>query len=120
MTQVESLQADFKAVFLDDDLVAEDIVYTPKGGTALNIRGVVHRNPLRQNPERGHPSESGSQSMHDIEIQISRSTVDGVAAVQAHGDTVSVALNYGETPEAFRVAAIINQDPATWRLGLVK
>lgn len=112
----DQLEQDAIHGFLDTDVFAESVTYTPKNGVAVTRNAVV----MRGVPE---PLESNSQTQPfgktpNLIVWIANDATNGVATVDTGGDTITVAKKKGGTAEAFSVAVILEQDAGMWKLRL--
>lgn len=106
------LIADAEAIL---DEWGEDVVYTPRGGTARTIVAVVERS----RPD-AIPGASAGMSPSLVIRAMNRATAkadDGyggvlASAVDKGGDTVALAVVQGGTAQTRRIAAVVSQDEA--------
>lgn len=116
MTTKERLQSDFDRM-AQNPMFGEQISYyeSSSNTTHANEYAVVYRNKLMQFSQR-NAGVTSSQVKYDIEIRICNKRI---LTVTEKNDVVSLPVKMGGAIRSFRVAAIIDQDPATYKLGLV-
>jgi hypothetical protein len=112
--------SDFVDSFLADDFFAEDVTYTPNGGTAKAVRAVVFRKGMKTRTQRNDAAAGSQQNLYDVTVAISRDPTDGIETVTLKSDTISLQNNIGDAVSVFRVTGIMSQDSGCWYLGLTK
>lgn len=115
MTFKSDLAQDAAKTFLNSDEFAEEITYTPKGGTAKVIKAVVNRKRIDPASE-----DAGRILINQCEIFIANDATAGVTSVNKGGDLVSLAEAIGGTQIDWVVADILAQDEGAWQLLLQK
>jgi len=112
---------EFEKNFIDDPDFGEAILYNIGGVTPKPINAVIYRNTNRQQKQVGDRGAGSMPGFYDYEIAISKGSAKGIPVVIEKTETVNIPLNTGDVEKVkFRVAAIIKQDAAAWRLGLIK
>ncbi len=102
------LKTDVVNVFLGD--FAEDITYTPGGGSAKTIKVIVAKDAL------GPGSENDGRTLRNqAEIYIANDAVKGVTAIDKRDDRLSITDREGSTRTA-RVVEVIGSDTGMWHL----
>ena len=108
----DQIVEDARNIFLDSTTgFAEDIVYTPYGGTAKTIKAVVERKTLE-------PNQQGSTSIvgRELEISILNDADEGVADVVKGQDKVSLPVWSGGESVDWVVVDISFKDEAMFLL----
>lgn len=111
---------DLQSEFLDNILgeefpFREAISYTPYGGVAKTIYGVMRRDGAY----RSMRQPAGMRSVWEIELIISTDATDGIELVTIKGDKVDItAYESGGGTKTYTVGAIMGRTPMAWRLGL--
>lgn len=111
----ENLAQDAAKTFLNSNEFAEDITYTPKGGTAKTIKAIVNRKRIDPAYE-----DAGRILLNQSEIFIANDEASGVASVNKGGDLVSFAEVIGGALIEWVVVDILGQDEGMWHLLLQK
>jgi len=93
----------------------ESVAYTPSGGTAKVIYGVVRRGGLTKGK-----GKEGMAPAYDYELLVSNDSTSGIATVTAGEDTVLMsAYEFGAAEtNTFTVAGIMGHSQMGWHLGL--
>jgi hypothetical protein len=111
MSFKDGLSQDAGKVFLNSSEFAEDVVYTPKGGSPLAIKAVINRRRLDPAYE-----DTGRTLLNQAEIFIANDAAAGVISINKGGDTVSFAENLGGAAVNWVVVDILSQDEGMWHL----
>ncbi|MCX5712123.1 MAG: hypothetical protein NTY47_03495 [Candidatus Omnitrophica bacterium] len=111
----DQLSVDAVNAFLNDDEFAEEIDYTPKGGTVKMIKAIVNRQRVQPSGE-----DSGRTLSTQFEILIANDVTYGVASINKAGDTVVLAEREGGELVTFRVVDILSQDAGMFHLLIQK
>lgn len=106
---------DAVGVFLNDDEFAEEITYTPYGGTPRTIKAIVVRERLGTNPE-----DSGRTLRNECEIFIANHATSGVTSVDKGDDSVSFPEQIGGSAINWFIMDIISKDDGMWHLKVGK
>lgn len=96
------LSDDANFAFCDADTFGESVVYTTAAGVATTITAVIDRNP----PETGDSRVPRPK----LTALIRNSATGGVTSIDSGGDTITVALRKGGTPEVLHCGAPLNSD----------
>lgn len=104
------------AAFVDSDALGETVTYTPRNGTAVEIKATI----LRNEPE---PLESNAQTLRygksiNIEAFIRNHATLGRTSIDTGGDTITTSARYGGETKTYHVASVLDQDAGMWRLRL--
>jgi len=102
---------DMANCILNTNEFAETVIYTPKGGTAKEIKAVITRRP----PEPDD-SVSGRVLQDQVEVSIVNDATYGIATVSLGGDTVVFPKYAGGANVTWLVTAVSAQDEGAWRL----
>ncbi len=108
MALADRLQRDASKVFLRLGHFAEEVVYTPFGGSPRTIAAQVFRH--------AQGMQSNGQTILAT-IFIANDPVAGVVSVSKK-DTVTLAVSFGATPQTLKVNPAMQQDPGMWELNL--
>lgn len=100
---------------LNTNEFAEDIIYLVKDGTQKNIKAVIDRNRIDSGSE-----DDGRSLSKDIEVIISKDSVNGISSVNVGLDKVKLPEYLGSTSIEWRVVEILKHDDAIWHLLCVK
>lgn len=111
MTLKSQLSQDAISVFLNTDEFAEEVTYTPYGGTPSNIKAIIDRPRIR-------PAglDAGGTLVNDIEIHIANHATYGVTSIKKGFDSVVLQRVVGGDNEIFKVIDILGQDEGMWHL----
>jgi hypothetical protein len=109
---------DLKQEFIDQFLNSENpfresVTYTPSGGTAKVISGIVKRGGLGKTS-----GPAKLLSGWDYELLISQDATSGIATITKGMDKVLIASPEVGGTNSFIVAGIIAKTPLCWHLGL--
>ena len=115
MALKQGLSQDIINCFLNLDEFAEAIIYTPKGGSAKEIRAIVNRKRLDPATE-----DSGRVLFKAVEVIIANDPIHGVASINKGQDEVSFPEVIGGPAINWVVTDILNQDDGAWQLLLQK
>jgi hypothetical protein len=107
----DQLAADAVNIFLNNNEFAEEIVYTPKGGTAKTIKAIVDREQLFPAGE-----DSGRVLQNQVKISIATDTTYGIGTINLGGDTVDLPERIGGADVNWRIVDVLNQDEGLWTL----
>lgn len=111
------LRADAALVFCDPNGFGEPVVYTfnPTGAAPASktYNAVVYRLIPEQLPGGGMASP-----VIEIELPNDPSGVNGPAAINKNGDTITVADRQGGNATVHQINAVMTQDAGMWRLRL--
>ncbi len=114
MTFKDRIKSDVVNIFLNENEFAEEITYTPKGGSAKTIKAIVDRKVL--NPA----AETANRIFIDeVDIPIATDATYGVVTVNRGGDKVTLPDENGVS-RTYNVGDIIGNDNGAWRLLLRK
>lgn len=111
----DNLAQDAAETFLNSDEFAEEIIYTPKGGSAKVIKALVNRKRIDPAYE-----DAGRILINQSEIFIANDETSGAASINKGGDIVSLAEVVGGGAIDWVVADILGQDEGVWHLLLQK
>lgn len=111
MSFKDNLKNDAVNIFLTPDEFAEQIQYTPKGGSPKTIKAVINRKRLTPGGE-----ESGRILQNQIEIFIANDATYGVDSIKKGGDEVSFPEIVGGIDVNFVVVDILGEDQGMWHL----
>jgi hypothetical protein len=112
MTLKSDMVSDARNIFLNASEFAEQVSYTPFGGSPKTIKAVVDRSRIDSNIQ-----DSGRLVGKQAEIWIANHATDGVTSVNKGNDLVSMPnYNGGGTNVNWRVIEIIEKDEGMWRL----
>jgi hypothetical protein len=103
------------ALFVDDDVFGESIVYIPFGGAERTINAVVNRNP----PEKDFAS---GNELPQLTIVVRNDATYGISSgeLDAKGaDRVMVSRRIGQTAESFGVYLPDKGDNMTHDVGML-
>lgn len=98
-------------IFLNSDEFAEEITYTPNGGSPITINAIVTRSRLDPAEEDG-----GRILQNQCEIQIANDATDGVTSVDKGNDMVSLPAVVGGDSVEWVVIDILEADEGAWHL----
>ncbi|GEM_PF-928197 len=117
MTFKDQLSTDVVNCFLNSNEFAEEVRYTPAGGSQRVIKAIVERRRVTPAGE-----DSGRVLVDTIEIYIVRHDTLGVTVVTTgvRPDQVVLPEMIGGTGVTFFVADILSQDDGIWHLLLQK
>lgn len=102
---------DMVSVFLNTSHFAENITYTPSGGSAKSIKALVIRQQLNPN------SQDQNRTLgNTIEIYIAKDSTNGVATISRGLDKVSLPQTIGGSNVTWLVTDIIDHDDGSWHL----
>jgi len=106
----EQMALDAKTVFLNGGEFAEEITYTPAGGTAKLIRAVIVRKDLS-------PSDQniGRSLKNQAEAYISTDPIEGIAFINRKDDRLTLNDVEGVSKEA-RINDVLGKDEGLWHL----
>lgn len=102
-------------VFLNTNEFGEQIIYTPKGGTAKTIPALVDRQRITPAGE-----DTGRALLNQVEIVIANDAENGVISINKGGDVASLPERVGGTAISWAVVDILGQDEGVWHLLLQK
>ncbi len=109
MSLKDQMSLDAKAVFLNGGEFAEEITYTPAGGTAKLIRAVIVRKELSPS------NEVNSRSLkNQAEVYISTDPLEGVSFINRRDDRIM--LDVEDTAKDARINDVLGKDEGLWRL----
>ena len=111
MSFKDNLKNDAVNIFLSADEFAEQIQYTPKGGSPKTIKAVINRQRLTPGGE-----ESGRVLQNQIEIFIANDAAYGVDSINKGGDEVLFPEIVGGIDVNFVVVDILGEDQGMWHL----
>jgi len=111
MSFKDNLKKDALNCFLTADEFAEEIQYTPKGGTSKTIKAIVNRKRLMPGGE-----ESGRNLQNQIEIYIANDSANGIEFINKGGDEVLFPAVLGGIDVNFVVVDILGEDHGMWQL----
>jgi len=115
MALKQGLSQDIINCFLNTDEFAEEIAYTPKGGSPKTIKALVNRRRIEP------ATEDSSRTLYkEVEIIIANDPVYGVASVNKGQDEVSLPEVMGGPVISWVVVDILSQDEGAWQLLLQK
>lgn len=104
--------ADMAYCILNNDEHAENIVYTPYGGTAKTIKAVAIRERLQTSPQ-----DAGRAIHRQAEVYIANDATYGMATVKKGQDEIQMAVYDGGSPMVvWSVIDILANDAGAWRL----
>ena len=115
MALKQGLSQDIINCFLNLDEFAEVIIYTPKGGSAKEIRAIVNRKRLDPSLE-----DSGRVLAGQSEIVIANDAVYGISLVSKGQDKVSLPEVIGASAIEWVVIDIIDHDEGMFHLLIQK
>jgi hypothetical protein len=115
MSFKDELNNDAVNVFLNSNEGAEEISYTPYGGSPKIIKAIVNRQRLSPAGE-----DTGRALLNQVEIMIANKVDGGVMSINKGGDTVSLPERVGGIAIDWNVADILGQDEGMWHLLLQK
>jgi hypothetical protein len=117
MSFKDQIKNDAVNCFLNGNEFAEDVFYTPQGGTERVIKAIVERRRLTPAGE-----DSNRVLVDSVEIMIARDAVYGVAVITKgmNADEVVLPEVIGGPGVHFFVADILGQDDGMWHLLLQK
>ncbi len=100
----DTLTNDATDVFLKE--FAEDVVYTPSGGTPRTIKAVVRRQPFTQLAEM-----TGIERPIFV-VWVANNGTTGILSqsLETSADTLTFSILEGGTPEALKIQRILHQD----------
>ena len=104
----DQVMTDLRSNVFNTDEFAETIVYTPKGGVAKSIKAVVTRNPIRL---IGGSHEFPTKT---VDVRIQKDATYGAETIKVSGDTITLPLVVGGTPEELVITRIIKQNAFMW------
>lgn len=111
MSLKTQLKYDAMNCFLNTDESAEDITYSPYGGTNKSIKAVVNRQRISPAGEDG-----GRTLVNDMEIMIANDDTYGMTTIKKGFDKVIIPKTVGGDNATFVVADILGQDEGMWHL----
>ena len=112
-----SLETDFISVFLDEsNPFRESVTYTPSGGTAKAIYGMVNRGGTSKTTQGRSVEKMGA--LYDYELVISCNATSGIANVIPGKDRVVISAPEFAESNTFMVAGVIAKTAMCWKLGL--
>lgn len=115
MALKQGLSQDIINCFLNTDEFAEAITYTPKGGSAKEIKAIVNRRRVEP------ANEDSNRSLYkEVEIIIANDPTHGVSSINKGQDEVSLPEVIGGPAISWVVVDILNQDDGAWQLLLQK
>lgn len=106
----DQMALDAKAVFLNSGEFAEEITYTPAGGTAKLIRAVIVRKELSPSDE-----VNGRSLKNQVEVYISTDPLEGISFINRRDDRITLSDVEGISKEA-RINDILGKDEGLWHL----
>ena len=108
MSAFDDILADDAALFIDADGFpgVESFTYWPKGGTPVTVSGPVTRDAIELQAKYGI-------AIRAIVVFVS---VADVPRVNSPGDAITIAFDYGKTPERMPVKQILQQDAGGFTL----
>lgn len=106
-----NVASDVEKVILNKDEFAEDVVYTPKGGSPKTIRAIIVRGRLDSGAE-----DSGRTLRKQCEVHIANNVLTGVTLVNKGSDTLQFSEVIGGSNVTWVVLDILRQDFAMWHL----
>lgn len=110
---LDSILSDDLVTLTDTDFFGESALYTPvaAGGPAVPVQGLAVRMPIADN--------GGSAKTKWVEFTVSADAKVGIPVKPVKNrDTITIAWNIGDTPAAFLIVEIEEQDAGGWRLKL--
>jgi hypothetical protein len=107
MSFQDLMASDMDDVFLNSSEFAEEITYTPNGGTAATVTAIVTR--TRPGPAGG---QEGRSQRASIEIVVSKTTVPTVIK----GKDLVVTNDVNGTSRDWIVVDVLDSDTASWHL----
>lgn len=111
MSFKDNLNDDAVNTILDTGVFAEEITYTPKGGSEKTIKAIVIRSRLGTSGE-----DSGKILLNQAEVFIAYEDTYGVNNVIKGADTVSFPERIGGIDVTWKVMDVIDQDNGMWHL----
>lgn len=115
MALKEGLSQDIINCFLNTDEFAENITYTPKGGSSKEIKAIVNRRRIEP------AAEDSSRTLYkEVEIIVANHPVHGISSVNKGQDEVMLPEVIGGPAISWAVVDIVNQDDGAWQLLLQK
>lgn len=107
---IEQLQIDFSDT-MNDPFFGEEVSYN-----GMPVYCFIYRDKFKINAQRFDKSNSSNEVRYDISIRVSKYDVP---SVKERTDVVELDLKGDGNLRSLRVASIIDQDPATFKLGLI-
>jgi len=83
MSFKDNLASDVDKVFLNKDEFAEEVIYTPKGGSPKTIRAIIVRSRLDSGGE-----DAGRILRKQCEVYIANDATNGVASIDKGDDKI--------------------------------
>jgi len=111
MTFKTQLDNDMENVFLSADEYAENITYTPKGGTAKTIPAIIDRFQTGTRPE-----DQARVPHRHAEITIQNDATNGVTEIDTKGDKVNFAQHPGDDAIDWDIVKILESSESCWKL----
>ena len=110
---LDSILADDLATLTDPDFFGETVTYTDGvGGSPVQIQGVAVRKPLTGNGE-------ARAAVKLIDFQVSANASIGIPTKPVRNKgTITIAWMIGDTPTAFLIVDVLEQDAGGWMLKL--
>lgn len=100
---------------LSNQSFGEDIIYTQLDKDPIHLRAHVYRGEYEQQGRRFTHGEVSNSVKYALKIRISSRLITNITERR---DTVTAKLKLSSTATILKVAAVIEQDPGTWLLGL--
>lgn len=100
-----------RTAILDTGEFAENISYTPYGGSAKTIKAIVDRQDMQAESVDG-----GNTLARYIRISVANHADDGILSVSVRKDKVSVPWREGGTAEDWLVHQVESKDSGMWTL----
>lgn len=105
------MSEDAKNAFLNPAEFAEEIVYTPSGGSPKTVNALVVRKQIEADEQdQGHVLEN------QCEVFVAADASAGVLSVQKGKDILSFPEQPGGAPISWFVVDVMNKDDGMWRL----
>lgn len=109
MSLKDQMAIDAKTVFINNGEFAEEITYTPAGGTAKIIRAVIVRKELLPSDEVNNRSLK-----NQAEVYVSTDPLEGISFINRRDDRITIDVE-GTAKDA-RVNDILSKDEGMWHL----
>lgn len=113
MTFQDQTLNDAKDCLMNTDEFAEEVVYTPYGGSAKTVDAIVVREQIQKNEQA-----LGQIGERVFELYILNDATLGVTSVKKGQDIVSLPVLIGGSSVNFSVVDIISKDDALWHLSI--
>lgn len=110
MSLKDQMALDAKSVFLNGGEFAEEIAYTPAGGSAKLIKAVVVRKELSPADEN-----TGRSLKNQAELYILTDPLEGIAFINRRDDRITLSDVEGVSKEA-RINDVLGKDEGMWHL----